>query len=75
MTTKLTETSVDTLKTEDLHTKEALKLLTPTDLEKLGLSIGLLRVLELALKKLRQDVNPQPLHGDATDAHDPVTTK
>ena len=64
MTTKLTETSVDTLKTEDLHTEEALKLLTPTDLEKLGLSIRLLRVLELALKKLRQDLlrlHPQPL--------------
>ena len=39
-TTKLTETSVDTLKKEDLDTEEALKLLTPTDLEKLGLSKG-----------------------------------
>ena len=41
----------------------------------LGLSIGQLRVLETALKKLRQDVNPQSSHRDATDAHDPVTTK
>ena len=38
--TKLTETSVDILKKEDLVTEEALQLLTPTDLEKLGLSIG-----------------------------------
>ena len=33
--TKLTETSVDILKKEDLVTEEALQLLTPTDLEKL----------------------------------------
>ena len=38
--TKLTETSVDILKKEDLVTEEALQLLTPTGLEKLGLSIG-----------------------------------
>ena len=38
--TKLTERSVDILKKEDLDTKEALQLLNPTDLEKLGLSIG-----------------------------------
>ena len=38
--TKLTETSVDILKKEDLDTEEALQLLTSTDLEKLGLSIG-----------------------------------
>ena len=38
--TKLTETSVDILKKEDLDTEEALQLLTPMDLEKLGLSIG-----------------------------------
>ena len=49
--TKLTETSVDILKKEDLDTEEALQLLTPTDLEKLGLSIGQKRVLEAALKK------------------------
>ena len=30
-----------------------LQLLTPTDLEKLGLSIGQKRILEVALKKLR----------------------
>ena len=34
--TKLTETSVDILKKEDLDTKEALQPLNPTDLEKLG---------------------------------------
>ena len=38
--TKLKETSVDILKKEDLDTEEALQPLTPTDLEKLGLSIG-----------------------------------
>ena len=37
--TKLKETSVDILKKEDLVTEEALQPLTPTDLEKLGLSI------------------------------------
>ena len=37
--TKLTETSVDILK-EDLDTEETLQLLTPMDLEKLGLSIA-----------------------------------
>ena len=31
---------MDILKKEDLDTKEALQLLTPLDLEKLGLSIG-----------------------------------
>ena len=51
--TKLTETSVDILKKEDLDTEEALQLLTPMDLEKLGLSIGQKCVLEVALKKLR----------------------
>ena len=73
--TKLTETSVDILKKEDLDTEEALQLLTPTDLEKLGLSIGQKRVLEAALKKLRQDVNEKPSPGDATGASDPITTK
>ena len=38
--TKLTDTSVDILKKEDLDTAEALQLLTRTDLAKLGLSIG-----------------------------------
>ena len=73
--TKLTETSVDILKKEDLDTEEALQLLTPTDLEKLGLSIGQKRVLEAALKKLRKDVNENPSPGDATGASDPITTK
>ena len=73
--TKLTETSVDILKKEDLDTEEALQLLTPTDLEKLGLSIGQKRVLEAALKKLRKDVNEKPSPGDATGASDPITTK
>ena len=44
---------MDILKKEDLDTEEALQLLTPTDLEKLGLSIGQKCVLEVALKKLR----------------------
>ena len=73
--TKLTETSVDILKKEDLDTEEALQLLTPTDLEKLGLSIGQKRVLEAALKKWRKDVNEKPSPGDATGASDPITTK
>ena len=38
--TKLKETSVDILKKEDLDTEEALQPLTPTDLEKLWMSIG-----------------------------------
>ena len=73
--TKLTETSVDYLKKEDLDTEEALQLLTSTDLEKLGLSIGKKRDLEAALKKLRKDVNEKPSLGDATAASDPITTK
>ena len=73
--TKLTETSVDILKKEDLDTEEALQLLTPSDLEKLGLSIGEKRVLEAALKKLRKDVTEKPSPGDATGASDPITTK
>ena len=73
--TKLTETSVDYLKKEDLDTEEALQLLTSTDLEKLGLSIGQKRDLEAALKKLRKDVNEKPSLGDATAASDPITTK
>ena len=44
---------MDILKKEDLDPEEALQLLTPMDLEKLGLSIGQKRVLEVALKKLR----------------------
>ena len=66
--TKLTETSVDILKKEDLDTEEALQ-------QKLGLSIGQKRVLEAALKKLRKDVNEKPSPGDATGASDPITTK
>ena len=73
--TKLTETSVDILKKEDLNTEEALQLLTSTDLEKLGLSIGQKRDLEAALKKLPKDVNEKPSLGDATAASDPITTK
>ena len=72
--TKLTETSVDILKKEDLDTEEALQLLTSTDLEKLGLSIGQKRDLEAALKKLRKD-HEKPSLGDATAASDPITTK
>jgi len=45
-------TSVDILKKEDLDIEEALQLLTVTDLEKLGLSIGQKHILEAALKKL-----------------------
>ena len=73
--TKLTETSVDILKKEDLDTEEALQLLTLTDLDKLGLSVGQKRVLEAALKKLRKEVNEKPSPGDATGASDPITTK
>ena len=73
--TALTETSVNILKKEDLDTQEALQLLTPTDLEKLGLSIGQKRVFEAALKKLRKDVSEKPSLGDATGASDPITTK
>ena len=72
--TKLRETSVDILKKEDLDTEEALQLLAPTDLEKLGLSIGQKHALEAALKKLRKDVNEKPLLGDATGASNPITT-
>ena len=63
------------LNKEDLDTKEALQLLTPTDLEKLGLSIGQKRVFEAALKKLRKDVSEKPSLGDVTGASDPITTK
>ena len=73
--TKLTETSVDILKKEDLDTEEALQLLTLTDLAKLGLSIGQNCILEAALKKLQKDVNEKPSPGDATGANDPITTK
>ena len=73
--TKLTETSVDILNKEDLDTEEALQLLTPTDLEKLGLSIGQNCILEAVLKKLQKVVNEKPSPGDATGASDPITTK
>ena len=73
--TKLTEASVDILKKEDLDTKKALQLLTPMNLENLGLSIGQKWVLEAALKKLQKDVNKKPSPGDATGASDPMTTK
>ena len=63
------------LNKEDLDTQEALQLLTPTDLEKLGLRIGQKRVFEAALKKLRKDVNEKPSLGDATGPSDPITTK
>ena len=73
--TKLKETSVDILKKEDLDTKKALQLLTPMNLENLGLSIGQKCVLEAALKKLQKDVNKKPSPGDATGVSDPITTK
>ena len=73
--TKLTETSVDILKKEDFDTKEALQLLTLTDLEKLGLSIGQKRVLEAAMKKLRKEVKEKPSPFDATGTSYPVTSK
>ena len=63
---------MDIRKKEDLDTEETLQLLTPTDLEKLGLSIVQKHVLEAALKKLRQDVNEKPSPGDATGASDPI---
>ena len=52
--TKLTETSVDILKKEDLDTKKTLQLLTPMNLENLGLRIGHKCVLEAALKSCRR---------------------
>ena len=73
--TKLTETSVDILKKEDLDTRKALQLLTQMNLENLGLSIGQKCVLEVALKKLQKDVNEKPSPGDATGASDTITTK
>ena len=72
--TKLTETSLDILKKEDLDTKKALQLLTPMNLENLGLGIGQKWVLEAALNKLQKDVNEKPSPGDATGASDPITT-
>ena len=73
--TKLTETSVDILKKEDLDTRKALQLLTQMNLENLGLSIGQKCVLKAALKKLQTDVNEKPSPGDATGASDTITTK
>ena len=73
--TKRTETSVDILKTEDFDTEEALQLLTLTDLERLGLSIGQKRVLEAAMKKLRKDVKEKPSLFDATGTSYLVTSK
>ena len=66
---------MDILKKEDLDTKKALQLLTPMNLENLGLSIGQKCVLEAALKKLQKDVNKKPSPGDATGVSDPITTK
>ena len=66
---------MDILKKEDLDTKKALQLLTPMNLENLGLSIGQKCVLEAALKKLQKDVNEKPSPGDATGVSDPITTK
>ena len=60
---------------KDFDTKEALQLLTLTDLEKLGLSIGQKRVLEAAMKKLRKDVKEKPSPFDATGTSYPVTSK
>ena len=60
---------------KDFDTKEALQLLTLTDLEKLGLSIGQKRVLEAAMKKLREDVKEKPSPFDATGTSYPVTSK
>ena len=73
--TKLTETSVDILKKEDLNTEEALQLLTLMDLENLGLSMGQKCVLEAALKKWQKDVNEIPSPGDAIGASNPITTR
>ena len=66
---------MDILKKEDLDTKKVLQLLTPMNLENLGLSVGQKWVLEAALKKLQKDVNKKPSPGDATGLSDPVTTK
>ena len=52
--TKLTETSVDILKKEDLDTRKALQLRTQMNLENLGLSIGQKCVLELHWKSCRR---------------------
>ena len=71
-TTKLKEATVETLKKEDLDSEEALKLLTPKDVEELGLSLGQKRVLESAVRNLRQETKVQT---EQRDNKDPVTTK
>ena len=71
-TTQLKEATVETLKKEDLDSEEALKLLTPKDVEGLGLSVGQKRVLESAVRNLRQETKVQT---EQRDNKDPVTTK
>ena len=71
-TTQLKEATVEALKTEDIDSERALKLLTERDVEELGLSVGQKRVLEAALKKLKLEEQAKT---EPVDVTDPVTTK
>jgi len=62
------------LQTEDLDTKDALKLLQGDNLEKLGLTVGQKRGLEAALRKLKHETKVEGKLSDMTSS-EPVTTK